>query len=62
VLSKAAFEANFPSLPPLPVKDFRAGQISLTFGSFGAEPFVYRPGEAWVVPERARSWSRADRL
>jgi len=30
----------------------------LTFGSFEGEPFVFRPGEAWVVREGASSWSR----
>jgi hypothetical protein len=29
-------------------------------GSFDGEPVLWRPGEAWTVPEGSDSWVRAD--
>ena len=34
--------------------------VALTYGSFEGEPFVWTPGEAWVVREGSTTWSRAD--
>jgi hypothetical protein len=30
------------------------------YGSSDGEPFAYTPGEAWVVREGSKGWSRAD--
>jgi hypothetical protein len=36
-------------------RDFLRAALALKFGSFDGEPFVYRPGEAWVVRDERQA-------